>query len=350
MNYNNFHKRSLFIKAIYPLLWPIALLSKLTPKNKNIKIFSSMSGYQIADNAKYLFLNTPINNRRWITKNKELCKSATITPRPIYAYSLRGIYLQLTAKEAYFTHSIFDFVPMLIMGSKIINLWHGVPLKEIGPPSDWKNKSVLRRRILTIYYKVFKYAYYMHCDTVVCPEKSLEDDYKRFFSIPNPKIKIEKQARNTFSKKQEKRLEILYAPTHRMQIPGSNIKDTLEKTRVFSKIISDFLKKHDIVLVIRPHPIDSESIKSIDLLHPYILDTSIDIYESINKYALVITDYSSLFYDSNELNIPCMVVAHDPACYIKAVGLTPKYQNILSEENKFNFESAIPTIKKILKL
>ncbi|MCY1459455.1 CDP-Glycerol:Poly(glycerophosphate) glycerophosphotransferase [compost metagenome] len=135
-----------------------------------------------------------------------------------------------------------------------------------------------------------------------------------------------------------------------MQIPGANIEDTLDKTRLFSDTVSNFLKKHGIILVIRPHPLDSESLKSIDLPHPYVLDTSVDIYDSINKYALVITDYSSIFYDSNELNIPCMIVAHDPTLYIKSVGLTSTYQKTLSDENKLDFESAIPEIKKILNL
>lgn len=344
MAYAKFHKKGFIRKISQPLLLPIAMLSKLIPKEKGLEIFSSMNGFQITDNTKYAFESSQNKNRFWITKNKVLAKKAQKGFLPIYAYSFRGFLLQLRAEKSYFTHSIFDFIPALIYGSQKINLWHGVPLKEIGPLSDWKNKSKLKARVLEIYYRLFKHCYYMHCDIVACPDESLKEDYQRFFRISKPQIFIMKQARNEFCPSRTKTRKILFAPTHRSQIRSNNIRETLNSFGLFSNKLFNFLQENKIELVVRPHPIDKDSLEMISLPDNVTIDRSEDLYDSIKQYPVVITDYSSIYYDCCELEIKCIIVTPDLDSYISAVGLTESYLNTINEIGFRRIEDAISEI------
>ena len=131
--YKSYYAKNRILSEINNIIfYPIYLLSKILPR-KNIIIFGSMSGYAIADNCKYLFVNTYQPNYYWITKNKSLItKPIFSSVFPIYAYSWKGIYLQLHAKIAYYTHKVNDFFAPAIFGAEIIALWHGVPFKKIG--------------------------------------------------------------------------------------------------------------------------------------------------------------------------------------------------------------------------
>lgn len=303
MKYEKFYRKSSFQKLSLLLLSPIAWASQIIPKNNEIEIYSSMNGYKISDNSKYAFLHSESKSKFWITKNKSILSKNH--SEIIYAYSIKGIIIQLRAGRAYYSHSIFDFAASLIMGSKKFNLWHGVPLKEIGPPSDWKKKSILKKKLLTTYYRIFKHCYYMHCDYILCPQESLTIDYERFFSVSRPQIIIQPQPRNIYCRPHIRTKEILFAPTHRMQIAGSDINKIIEQSELFSNEVHDFLKSNELTIVIRPHPVDKDDITIIESSN-YRLDFSDDLYESIKKYSLIITDYSSIYYDCKDLDIPSL--------------------------------------------
>ncbi|MBD9514024.1 CDP-glycerol glycerophosphotransferase family protein [Pseudomonas sp. PDM22] len=345
MKYEKFYRKSNFQKLSLLLLSPLAWASQIIPKNNEIEIYSSMNGYRISDNSKYAFLHSKNKSKYWITKNKSLLRKHH--PEILYAYSIKGIIIQLRACRAYYSHSIFDFAAPLIMGSEKFNLWHGVPLKEIGPPSDWKNKSTLKKKLLTAYYRIFKHCYYMHCDYILCPQESLIRDYERFFSVSRPKIIIQPQPRNTYCTPHISTKEILFAPTHRMQIAGSDINKVIEESELFSNEVREFLKSNEITIVIRPHPVDKDNIKSIES-ESYRLDFSDDLYDSIKKYSLIITDYSSIYYDCKDLNIPRLIIASDAEDYIDKVGVTENYIKELKSENLLNFRNALPHIKNAL--
>ena len=119
-------------KFLSILCFPLYIISLLVPKNKKIKLFGSMNGYQVVDNAKYMFINEYKKGYYFITKNKQILDTPIFSDvYPVFCYSLKGLLLQLIAKEVYYTHSVFDFFSPLIMGADVIALWHGVPGKKI---------------------------------------------------------------------------------------------------------------------------------------------------------------------------------------------------------------------------
>ncbi|HPP67247.1 MAG TPA: CDP-glycerol glycerophosphotransferase family protein [bacterium] len=333
-----YYQRNGLIKFFYVLCCPVVIISLLIPKKKGLKIYGSMFGFDIVDNSKYKFINEYDELSYFITKNKEKL-STEILPKiyPVYCYSLKGIFLQLRAEKIFYTHSIYDFNPLLIWGSRKIALWHGVPIKIIGPDADWKNKSKITKILKKTLHHLFPYLYYMYCDEIICPFNMLVDEYKKYFRLSHPRILIEEQPRVRYAVKNiPSNNFILYAPTYRLYM---DLYELCEKSRLFDCRIIDYLKTNNIFFVIRPHPIDvqkfTQVLKKKPLPDCFIIDRSADLYNTITMYKLVLTDYSSIYYDCKSLKIKCLLIAPDLDLYINNVGISDAFLNFI-KHNHFN--------------
>lgn len=295
-----------------------------------------MNGFTIADNSKYKYKQKKSNNKFFITLNENIIDNEEFSEyNPVYALSLKGIFLQIRAEKVYFTHGIYDFIPCFIWGAEKHNLWHGVPLKEIGPNSDWSENSQIIFLLKKIIYKTLKPLYYMSCDYVYCPFTELIPSYKRFFCISKPSIIIEKQARNTYKKHTYKNRKILFAPTHRTLNYNENELNNLIKNLKI-KEARDTIYKENHELIIRPHPIDLDFYLRSELSKIYTIDSSIDIYETIGSYEFIITDYSSIYLDCLEQNLDCYLLITNTDDYKERVGLNDLYGNIINKTKKFD--------------
>lgn len=321
-------------KIVTLLCFPIYILAIIIPKIKKIKVFGSMNGFDIVDNSKYLFINEYKKGYYFITKNKDKLDNPIINDiYPIYYLSFKGLLLQLFASEVYYTHSVFDFFSPIIMGAKVIALWHGVPGKKINTALE-EQKKYLKPINFFLYTYIFPYKYYAYCKEIWCPNEDLISVYKECFTIGKPVVKIHKQPRTIYAKKNqiEKKL-FLYAPTYRKDTDLYKIMDSL---LFFDKQTIDLLNKYNIKIVIRPHPIDYELLSNQNLPACYELDNSQDIYNSICSYELLITDYSSLYYDATELGIQTMFLQNDIETYDFKNGLFDSFKQLIYSTSKHN--------------
>ncbi|MCO6524831.1 MAG: CDP-glycerol glycerophosphotransferase family protein, partial [Candidatus Schmidhempelia sp.] len=182
--------------------------------------------------------------------------------------------------------------------------------------------SQYKIKIKRLFYWIFPYMYYMACDKVICPDEKRITDYKRYFSVSRPAFIFSKQPRNQYAIKHQKQKKILISPTYRK---WDNLFINNYLSSLCSKNLEQCLISKGYTLILRPHPLDVPFIHQ-DTLPNYVqLDTSVDLYESITSYALVITDYSSIYYDCMELAIPCYIFAPDLALYQEKVGLGAIY-------------------------
>lgn len=316
------------------IYFPLFILAKTLPK-MNFFIFGSMSGYAIADNSKYFFINTYKPNYYWITKNKELLKVCIFENHvPIYAYSLKGVFLQLFAKKAFYTHRIDDFISPLIMGAEITAFWHGVPFKKIGAAEHNEvDISALRKLLRSIRITIMPYSYYMYCNKVVCPNQKYEEIFRHCFATSKPQILIEQYPRVQFALKKAKERKILYCPTYRK---NRNLTDVIFSIGILNDTFINWLENNDIDFIIRPHPIDAEKMNSILLPRKISIDESVDLYETINQYPVILTDYSSVMYDAEALGIKVFLVADDIQEY--AASENGLFENFLSYIQDNHFE------------
>lgn len=117
------------------LLFPMYWISHLFPRNRKIWAFGSYNN-SFSDNSKHFFLYLNKHQKDiksvWISGDKSLViflKSKGF--KAFYRYSYLGIYYMLRAKY-YFYSAYPNEISLWFSGNAVlINLWHGIPLKKI---------------------------------------------------------------------------------------------------------------------------------------------------------------------------------------------------------------------------
>lgn len=224
----------------------------------------------------------------------------------------------------------FVIIPMNLKIRKVVNVWHGIPLKKI--VSLWND--TLRKRYNRIAYRCYERTHY---HALIASSKI--DSYVManvFYPLPHQKVLVSGLPRNDFLlkpinqlpsylKEQHKRIQdlckgrrlVLYAPTHRQTrcIEGSGYYNFSAEEASRLKAL---LKEHSAVLGVRMH----YSRKGINVMPPEELidgDTVIDVGNRfipeiaplIREATWIITDYSSLYIDALYLNKPVFSFAYD---------------------------------------
>jgi CDP-glycerol glycerophosphotransferase (TagB/SpsB family) len=104
------------------LLWILYFFSGFFPRKHNIYGTYYKNQYS---NSFQFFLNQ--NNGKFISRIPSFFKSNN----SIYIYSIKSLYYHLTANTVYIDYSHQDLLWFLLRGAKVINLWHGMPIKKI---------------------------------------------------------------------------------------------------------------------------------------------------------------------------------------------------------------------------
>jgi CDP-glycerol glycerophosphotransferase (TagB/SpsB family) len=302
------------------------LLTYLFPKQKNKWLFGSSIGKEYSDNAKFLFeyinKNSSQTNHQiiWITKKRSIVKSVRqLGYSCFYFLSLKGIWHTLSAKRIFVTHCKGDINNILINNQvDVVNLWHGIPLKKINADLT----SSLRNNWL---YEFFiNYMLFPFKDNTSLVPTSGKIVQKRIMSgfrlsqkqtpiLGSPREDILINAKPKSVKKSLSR--ILYAPTHR----GSQRTLTLLPNNTEYNKLNEFLKQNKIILDFRLHRFDKIHLKKLNLLDKYSqirIDPYDNIEDSMINSDILITDYSSCFYDYLLLDKPLIFHAPDLKRYM----------------------------------
>lgn len=345
-------------EKILTILWgiPLFFLSLIFPKSKNIWIFGAWFGHKFSDNSKTLFQYVNQNysediSAYWVTKDKDFLDSSGHSGNIIYAFSIRGIYLQLRAKVFVSSVNAFDFtVPLTTPRNFIVQLWHGTSLKKIGfqvPPKSRISRALNIIRSQTI-----------DCYSMVVSSSTYTDNiYKEAFRIKesvlfraqHPRCEemylsaLEKETiREELGVGPDQKLW-LYLPTHR------------EEGRRADKNVTIFegLKKYDknfqaakVKLIMKPHPYDLPAFATVQSGKNVVLqnDFSEGLYKILGAADGLITDYSSVLFDFSILGLPIVLFPYDLSSYIQNDRDLLVDIKELSKNITFDIEQLIPTI------
>lgn len=211
-------------------------------------------------------------------------------------------------------------------GQKYIQCWHGTPLKRLGFDIEVTGGNAMNS-VKDIQDKYFSDAKLY--DYMVSPSKFVTDKYKSAFNLSasNPNVKIIEKGypRNDFIsnfsdndvKRIKKSLEIktnkkiiLYAPTWRDNQHESGLGYVYQ-----SPVDFDYLKKKlgkEYIILFRAHYFVANSF-NFDKYKGFVYDVS--KYSDINDLYvisdLLITDYSSVFFDYSILKRPIIFYMYD---------------------------------------
>lgn len=292
------------------LIVPIAFLM---PRRKDLWVFGNKSGF--ADNSKYLFLYT-IRNRAdikaiWIARNKEDQKMISAMQLPCYyKWSLRGLYTCLRAGVYCFTSSSSDINYWTSIGATKINLWHGVGIKKLGLKGSmtYNPNNKLSRFLTPDGYERVNYfittsdlmnTHFSEC-YALDKEQTRQIGYPRCdFLVEKPEIineyieKYEDEAIQAVAKQIAQYSKVyVYMPTFR-----DDQSDYISHSGIAFQELNEMMIKNNAMFLIKLHPATRTKVTINGYSNIMLLSKDVDIYPLLPKTNVLITDYSSIYYD-----------------------------------------------------
>lgn len=329
------------------------------PKNKNIWVFGAWFGLSFSDNSKYLFqyINSiescvkPI----WITKDRVIALKLTNDGYNAYYYkSIKGIYYQVVSSVVFVTHSITSDLNAWCIGyrTKRVQLWHGVPLKKIGyDDRDYTYPNNLSLRYLYI-LDMMRNNYYTYG---VSTSAKCKEIFSSAFNLKLKNIEITGFPRNDvftdsnfICNNKGEPCRVIYMPTFRSDYTGSCL---FGKYGFDLSKIDERLFKNNITLDIRVHPANkpsSEIVTKIQKCKKIFFSTVDDIYEEIDSYDILITDYSSIMFDFALSGRPVLLAAFDVEEYtLRERAMYFDYKKLFKDRLFYNWEELLSSVISI---
>lgn len=348
-------------------------LSFLSIRDKSIWIFGSWDGSVFLDNSKYLFLASqklqPSIKPIWISNNAALVHSLRKNGYRAYqTFQIQAFLYGLRARYYFIDHAPLYggfFSPTnlwLSGGAKIIQLWHGVPLKRldsIGLGEEHKSEiakvfSVLANMNL---FNLSKNYYFVASSRLfgrlmadsfeVSEKKVLLSGYPRnvFQEAPMDSNYSLQKGLNEKIRKQKadgKKL-VFYIPTFR-DYGGNPITHKAIDLAVFEK----FLAENNSVLIVKFHEADAK-LQNVSKKNIIFLPSGFDIYEVLGLCDLLITDYSSIFFDFLPFNRPIVFYPYDFEEYQKSARCFYfNYEEFVPGSIVYGFDQMLKEVSSIL--
>ncbi|MGF1740556.1 CDP-glycerol glycerophosphotransferase family protein [Vibrio profundum] len=300
---------------------PIYLVSRLIPSSENIWAFGSWHGNKYGDSSKILFEHVskhhPEIRSIWITKNKRTLNLVSSKGYEVYyAFTLKGFWMMSRSGVNIFNVS-FNDISKFVPAKVLINLWHGIPLKKIGYDNtvskviDKSNKRRLK--------KIFPYIRgEEYVDLAIASSDREAKQLESAFDLPPEKVFVSGLPRNDVFQQPQTNTNtksIIYLPTWRNN-GSSKLTDLLASS---ADNINNTLASINVVMYIKLHPNNEKDLSLKEYSNIKILsDEEIeqDIYSKINDFDIMITDYSSIYFDFLLSDNPVIFTQFDHAEYI----------------------------------
>jgi CDP-glycerol glycerophosphotransferase (TagB/SpsB family) len=309
----------------------ISLAACFVPKRANLWVFGCCRGTKYADNSKYLFEYVHEQHKNiqciWLAKDKDIIEALRQHGYQAYGFlSLQGLWFAVRAGVAVITHrgnSWDGDLPFFCLSEKtlLVQLWHGIPLKKIAfddrlfsyafDESKWSFKL---RTLVAVFLPFLLRV--EHPSLVIATSNETRDIFSQAFRVPQDRVIVTGYPRNDqiLSKTQPHQpgQRILYLPTFRGQ-EGTSF-DPFENQAFGIDDLNDVLVKKDMFLHIKLHPFNrispqlQERIDGASNLTVLLTD---DIYETLSTYDVLITDYSSIYFDFLLTGKPIIFLPYD---------------------------------------
>lgn len=320
-------------RVFYSLLgWLIIIpLSYLIPKKKNLMLFKASN-----NNVKYLFFYACRRQQAdgaevyYLTRNKKIHENFAAAGMPTMAYPSFRCFWQMFRADAFIMDNhISPLNYYIFYRAKKIQLWHGIPLKQIGPVSikgiktmreGWA-KEVAKKVAFYPGYDIFMSTSDFYTQDVfaatIKTKRFLDYGYPRndlLFAPPDlPDALTDTDAENNRiirKAKQDGWKVILYGPTFR-DTGGDPITDqAVDLAR-----LNEFAARNQLLFVFKFHPTTRAHGLIRNLSNCIEYDKGKDIYPVMSLIDLMITDYSSIYLDYLLLKRPVVFFPYDYAKY-----------------------------------
>lgn len=251
----------------------------------------------------------------WISSEREIVQNLRKLKLPAYyLYSLTGLFHALTAKVYIYGNSLKDICFWTSGNTIKINLWHGTGLKKMS-----SNKSAIQGKsfVSKILIRLAMPYVYKKCDLLlyrsifdkdllfpIAASKKTEvfrNIYPRcsFLCLPLSEIHshihtYEPEVASIISQISQYRRVFIYCPTWRHYLR----QDFLDSAGFDLDKLEEMLARTNQLFIIKLH--SSHTLKSINVSkynHIIFFSSKSDVYPILPFTDVLITDYSSIFFD-----------------------------------------------------
>lgn len=314
-------KKNIFYTVGMLLLYGISFL---TIRLKYKWVFGSNLGY--SNNAKYLFIYMSENcpeKSIWIGSKEEVAFVRKQGYRANYRWSLSGLFHCLTAYVYVFNSYTSDINVYATGVARRVNLWHGVGIKNI-------ERAVNIGSLYNIFHtnnlnkKFLELAHFLRPHFFLSTSPLMTKHFCKCFDIKSnncyegsyPRCEIFKWSEDKLKKfikhsegkdceeilMQIKRAQktFLYMPTWR----DSN-QDFMSESNFNFELLNNTLSSNNQLFILKLHPLTLRYInsgKEYRYSNIIFINENIDIYPILPFTDVLITDYSSIYYDYLLLN------------------------------------------------
>ena len=320
----------------YILFLPLWYLQYLIKRDDKVWVFGEWYGKTYSDNSKYFYeyvlKNSSDIKPYWITKNKKTYNILRSQGKPCLMYnSFKAIHISLIAGIVFISCSKSDINKFFINGAKIIQFWHGSPIKKIG--MDSYNYYDFLKNIFIKYFFPFNYEYnYYACFS---SGKKFNKIYRSAFGLNDSQVFLTGSPRNDilFSNKKSKYISdlknksnlkkiILYLPTFRDSNPQLNYFQNFD-----SKKWNDYLVHSDSIMIFKNH--FAHKLNNLNFFSDRIIyynnTYNEDLNLVLNSSDVLITDFSGVYFDFLLTKKPIILFPY-------------KYEEYIEKSRKLYFE------------
>ena len=283
------------------------------------------------------------------------------------ASSLRGFWLTARAGIVVVTHGLGDVNRYATPGAFVVQLWHGIPLKRIGLDSPVTTRPPLPipglRRLIEIAYRRTQRRIRLLPAASHLVRGRLETafglDESRIPVTGEPRVDVlscgTAEGRREAARKrlgaligpvgEDTRL-ILYAPTWRDGDPDPGVPSPDQWRALVA-----MLEAQDAVLLIRSHPLGRGEYRPpvpTDRVRALGGDLVADVTPLLPGLDVLITDYSSLIYDSALVPVPVVFLAPDLPAYTATRGFYGRYRDVAGAAVAADWDAASAQLEAVL--
>jgi len=292
--------------------WIVFLFSWLSSRSRDIIVFGVHTN-SFSGNVKKLFLEDDGRySKIFISNNGELVRKLKRDGyQAHFKLSTRGVYYCLKAGSYVYSSYPSDINFWLSGGAKYINVWHGTPIKKIERDVS---KGYYSRR------NKYSWLYWIAAPYLLAKPNSLlvssgyeEDCFKSAFDVDDEALvrafppRLEALYIDSGTTAEE--YKVLYVPTWR------DDHSFIFANYVDLESFNSFLKKHRITFYIKHHPSDKSVETNVSFSQIITIGKNEDVYDFLKEADVVVSDYSSLIFDSLYLSKPVVLFCPDHESY-----------------------------------
>lgn len=349
------------IKQIFYLLINLILYfaSYLIPKKKCLWVFGAWFGQKYSDNPKAFFEYVNFNQKQidavWISKSTDVIQHVrSLGFQAHNEQSIKGMWYQLRSEFAFVCQSLHDDLYPACIGkkTKVINLWHGLPLKKImydvfGDQTSNKNIVGKLFDFLSPYKKIRNdYLLATSFETQKTLSKAFRLAKSNTLITGFPRNDVFFKSTNMAHEEINKPYQCIYMPTFRGGV-GTEC-DLFAQYGFDVQQIDTILLANNIELVLRMHPVNKPPeyiIQAIKASNNITLDTTADLFDSISDYECMITDYSGGYFDFLLTGRPIIFAPFDLEKYKKQErDLYYRYEDVTLKPYAYTWQELIHNI------